>query len=77
MSTLDKEITLFPMLMGIEKVRNDRSGTGPLRNIQEAFRSLFHAKEIQQQSYTRDPEALIPEKKTRRPTKTPQKLGES
>ena len=62
MSTPDKEITLFLMLMRRWEVENDRSGSGPLRNIQEAFQGLFHAEEIQHKSYTRDPEALIPKK---------------
>ena len=66
MSTLDKEITLFPMLVGRREVGNDRSGSGPLRNIQEAFRGLLHVEEIQQQSNTRDPEALIPKKKNQK-----------
>ena len=76
MSTPDKEITLFLVLVGRREVRNNRSGSGSLRNVQEAFRGLFHAEEIQQQSNTRDPEALIPEE-NQRLTKTPQKLGES
>ena len=61
MSTPDKEITLFLVLVGRREVINNRSGNGSLRNVQEAFRGLFHAEEIQQQSNTRDPEALIPE----------------
>ena len=61
MSTPDKEIALFPVLLGRREVENNRPGSGPLRNVQEAFRGLFHAEEIQQQSNTRDPEALIPE----------------
>ena len=46
MSNPDKEIALFPMLMGRGEVGNDKLGGGSLRNIQEAFRSLFHAEEI-------------------------------
>ena len=30
MSTPDKEISLFPMLVGGREVENDRSGSGPL-----------------------------------------------
>ena len=61
MSTLDKEMALFPVLVGRREVGNNRPGSGPLRNVQEAFRGLFHTEEIQQQSNTRDLEALIPE----------------
>ena len=75
MSTLDKEITLFPMLVERREVKNNRPGSGPLRHVQEAFRGLLHMEEIQQQSYTRDPRPLSL-KKTKKPTKTPQKLRE-
>ena len=61
MSTPNKEIALFPVLVGRREVENNRPGSGPLRNVQEACRGLFQAKEIEQQSNTRDPEALIPE----------------
>ena len=61
MSTPDKEIMLFIVLVGRREVKNNRLGSGPLRNVQEAFLGLFHAEEIQQQSNTRDLEALIRE----------------
>ena len=59
MLTPDKEIALFPVLVGRREAGNNRPGSGPRRNVQEAYQGLFHAEEIQQQSNTRDPKALI------------------
>ena len=37
LSTPDKEIALFLVLVGIREVRNNRPGSGPLRNVQKAL----------------------------------------
>ena len=66
------------MFVGRWKIRNDHLGTGPFGNIQKALCGLFHTKEVQQQSYAGNPEALVPKNDKKADQNTPEigrKLG--
>ena len=46
--------------MGGRKIQDDQLGIGAFGNIQKALYNLFHIKEVQQQSYAGNLEALVP-----------------
>ena len=51
---------LLLMFVGGWKIRNDQTGVRQFGNIQKALYGLFHTKKVQQQSYARNVEALVP-----------------
>ena len=62
------------MFVGRWKIKNEQPGIGPFGNIQKSLYSLFHTKEVQQQSYAVNLEALVPKNDQKADQNTP-KIG--
>ena len=60
--TTDEKITFLQVFVGGQKIRDDQLGVVVFENVQKALYDLFHIEEVQQQSYARNPEALVPKK---------------
>ena len=58
-TTTDKKITFLPVFVGGQKIRDDQLGIGAFGNVQKAPYGLLHTKEVQEQSYARNPETFI------------------
>ena len=55
-----KKITFLLVFMGGRKIQDDQLGIGAFGNVQKTLYDLFHTEQVQQQSYVRNPEALVP-----------------
>ena len=70
----DEEETFLLKSMGGWKFRDNQRSTGTPRKVKKALGGLLHAKKIQEQSYTGNTKALVPEE-NQQPSQNTPKIG--
>ena len=70
----DEEVTFLPKSMGGWKVRDNQRSTDTPRKLKKALGGLLHTKKVQEQSYTGNTKALVPEE-NQQPSQNTPKIG--